>query len=190
VYSMLLQVMDYGNMTDSYGRKIDFSNTIIIMTGNLSPRGTGSGGTVGFQRENADSFESGVLTAAKAMFPLEFMNRLDSVIVYNYLDMDDIRKIVRMQLSEVLDRLKELDIDLVIEKEALDLLAESGFSSDAGARHLRRTIQRLLEDPLTDLLVSGELSGGREVSARRTGDTLSFTTVNEIIQSHAAEVNA
>jgi len=190
VYNMLLQVMDYGNMTDSYGRKIDFSNTIIIMTGNLSPRSSGSGGTVGFQRENPDSVASAILSSAKAMFPPEFMNRLDSVIVYNSLSMDDIKKIVKMQLSEVLERLKELDIELVIEKEALDLLAESGFSSDAGARHLRRTIQRLLEDPLTDLLVSGELSGGREVSARRNGDTLSFTTVNEMnVPSHAAEVN-
>ena len=190
VYNMLLQVMDYGTMTDSYGRKIDFSNTIIIMTGNLSQRSIGSSGTVGFLRENSDSETDAILNAARSLFPPEFMNRLDSVIVYNSLSRDDIRKIVEMQLTEILERLLELDIELEIENEALDLLTESGFSREAGARHLRRTIQRLLEDPLTDLLVSGELSGGRKVSARRNGDVLSFTSVNEEkVNCPAVEVN-
>ncbi|MCK5785257.1 MAG: ATP-dependent Clp protease ATP-binding subunit [Candidatus Sabulitectum sp.] len=193
VYNMLLQVMDYGTMTDSYGRKIDFSNTIIIMTGNLSQQGTGGTGSVGFLRENSDpqSETAAVLSSARVLFPPEFMNRLDSVVVFNPLGMDDIRKIVTMQLTEVLDRLLELDIELVIENEALDLLTESGFSREAGARHLRRTIQRLLEDPLTDMLVSGELSGGSKVSARRNGDILSFTSRNEErVHCPAAEVNA
>ncbi len=190
VYNMLLQVMDYGTMTDSYGRKIDFSNTIIIMTGNLSHHSTGSSGTVGFLRDNPESEATAVLDSARSLFPPEFMNRLDSVIVFNSLGMDDIRKIVKMQLAEILARLQELDIELVIENEALDLLAESGFSREAGARHLRRTIQRLLEDPLTDLLVSGELSGGRKVSARRNGDILSFASADEErVHCSAVEVN-
>ncbi len=190
VYNMLLQVMDYGIMTDSYGRKIDFSNTIIIMTGNLSHHGSGSGGSVGFLRENSDSEASGILSAAKSLFPPEFMNRLDSVIVFNSLSIDDIRAIVEMQLKEIIDRLLELDIELVMENEALDLLTESGYSREAGARHLRRTIQRLLEDPLTDLLVSGELSGGRKVSARRSGDSLTFTFVKKrSVKRPAVEVS-
>ena len=190
VYNMLLQVMDYGIMTDSYGRKIDFSNTIIIMTGNLSQKSTSGSGVVGFLREDSESEANAILSAAKTLFPPEFMNRLDSVIVFNSLSMDNIRTIVKMQLAEVLQRLRELDIELVIENEALDLLTESGFSRDAGARHLRRTIQRLLEDPLTDLLVSGELSGGRKVSARRNGDVLSFTSVKEEkVNRPAVEVN-
>lgn len=190
VYNMLLQVMDYGTMTDGYGRKIDFSNTIIIMTGNLSQHGTGGSSTVGFLRENSESEVNGILNAAKSLFPPEFMNRLDSVIVFNPLSMDDIKVIVEMQLAEIHERLLELDIELVIESEALDLLTETGFSGEAGARHLRRTIQRLLEDPLTDLLVSGELSGGRKVSARRNGDILSFTLVNNAsINRTAVEVN-
>ncbi|MCK5034669.1 MAG: ATP-dependent Clp protease ATP-binding subunit [Candidatus Sabulitectum sp.] len=190
VYNMLLQVMDYGTMTDGYGRKIDFSNTIIIMTGNLSQHSVDGSSTVGFLRENSESDVNGILNAAKSLFPPEFMNRLDSVIVYNPLSMDDIKVIVEMQLAEIHERLLELDIELVIENEALDLLTESGFSGEAGARHLRRTIQRLLEDPLTDLLVSGELSGGRKVSARRNGDILSFTLVNNTsINRTAVEVN-
>ncbi len=190
VYNMLLQVMDYGTMTDSYGRKIDFSNTIIIMTGNLSHHSSGSGGSVGFLRENSDSEASGILNAAKSLFPPEFMNRLDRVVVFNSLSMDDIRAIVEMQLKEIIDRLLELNIELVMENEALDLLAESGYSREAGARHLRRTIQRLLEDPLTDLLVSGELSGGRKISARRSGDSLAFTFVKKrVVKRPAVEVS-
>ncbi len=190
VYNMLLQVMDYGTMTDSYGRKIDFSNTIIIMTGNLTKNRGGNSASVGFLREDSESEASAIHNAAKSLFPLEFMNRLDSVIVYNSLSMDDIKTIVKMQLTEVLERLLELDIELVIESEALDLLSENGFSRDAGARHLRRTIQRLLEDPLIDLLVSGELSGGEKVSARRNGDVLSFSSLNEEkVNNPAVEVN-
>ncbi len=190
VYNMLLQVMDYGIMTDGYGRKIDFSNTIIIMTGNLTQESTGGSGSVGFLRENYDSQASSIMNAAKSVFPPEFMNRLDSVIVYRSLDLANIRAIVEIQLGEVFERLRELEIKLVIENEALDLLTETGFNREAGARHLRRTIQRLLEDPLTDLLVSGELTGGRKVSARRNGDTLSFTSVNEAnVNIVAVEVN-
>ncbi len=190
VYNMLLQIMDYGTLTDGYGRRIDFSNTIIIMTGNLSQRTVGGSGTVGFLRENSESEANSILNAARSLFPPEFMNRLDSVIIYNSLSKDNIRTIVEIQLTEILDRLRELDIELVIEKEALDLLTESGFSREAGARHLRRTIQRLLEDPLTDLLVSGELSRGSKVSARRNGDVLSFTSVKEEkINCPAVEVN-
>jgi ATP-dependent Clp protease ATP-binding subunit ClpC len=190
VYNMLLQVMDNGNMTDSYGRKIDFSNTIIIMTGNLSSRSPGSSGTVGFLHENSDPDHSALLSAARTLFPPEFMNRLDAVIVYNPLTVDDIKSIVEIQLKDVYERLEELEIGLNIEPEALDLIAESGFSSEAGARHLRRTIQRLLEDPLTDMLISGELSGGSVVNARRNGNCLSFALESGETVSHSVtEVN-
>jgi ATP-dependent Clp protease ATP-binding subunit ClpC len=178
VYNMLLQVMDYGSMTDGYGRKIDFGNTILIMTGNLSPRSTGTGGTVGFLRESPDSENSAVLAAARSVFPPEFMNRLDAVVVYNRLSMDDVRRIVQIQLEEVKERLAEMGMDMTVGQEALDLLAESGFSTEAGARHLRRTIQSLLEDPLTDLLIAGEITQGNHVSVRRNGSVLSFSTTD------------
>lgn len=174
VYNMLLQVMDYGNMTDNYGRKIDFSNTIIIMTANLSS-GANGGGTVGFLREKDEPDSNASLVAARSVFPPEFMNRLDAAVVYNPLEIEDIRQIVRLQLTDVRERLSELDIQLVVEPEALELLAETGYSREAGARHLRRAIQRLLEDSLTDMLISGELTGGCTVNARRNGNSLSFS---------------
>ena len=187
VFNMLLQVMDYGKMTDSYGRKIDFSNTIIIMTGNLSP---GSGGTVGFLRENSDVGNSTALASARSVFPPEFMNRLDAVIVYNPLTVSDVKKIVEIQLKDVHERLLELDVKLNVENEALELLAETGFSRDAGARHLTRAIQRLLEDPLTDMLISGELSGGASVSARRNDNCLSFAVeTDKAVTNSPTEVN-
>lgn len=173
VYNMLLQVMDYGNMTDSYGRKIDFRNTIIIMTANLA-HGTGSG-TVGFLRESGDAESNAALAAARAAFPPEFINRLDAVVVYNRLSVEDIQRIVELQLHEVNERLSELRIELQLEPEALELLAETGYSMEAGARHLRRTIESLLEDPLTDMIISGELTGGCRVTARRNGGSLSFS---------------
>lgn len=189
VYNMLLQVMDYGNMTDNYGRKIDFSNTIIIMTANLSSNPNG-GSTVGFLRDSGDTGSSSALAAARSTFPPEFLNRLDAVVVYNPLTVDDIKQIVEIQLKDVHERLEELSITLKLEPEALDLLADSGFSADAGARHLRRTIQRLLEDPLTDMLISGELAGGRSVNARRNGDTLSFVMESpENVLTETTEVN-
>ncbi len=189
VFNLLLQVMDYGVMTDSYGRKIDFSNTIIIMTGNLNSAG-GSSGTVGFLADSSPASDSAVLSAARSIFPLEFMNRLDAVIVYNSLTVEDIKKIVEIQLSDVLDRLGELDINVKFEPGALELLAESGFSGDAGARQLRRTIQRLVEDPLTDMLISGELRGGMSVNARRNNLNLVFVR-NEMekIAKAPTEVN-
>lgn len=187
VFNMLLQVMDYGKMTDSYGRKIDFSNTIIIMTGNLTP---GSGGTVGFLRDSSDSDNATALASARSIFPPEFMNRLDAVIVYNPLTVSDVKKIVEIQLKDVHQRLLELDIKLNVETEALDLLAETGFNRNAGARHLRRTIQRLVEDPLTDMLISGELTGGASVSARRNDSCLSFAVITgEEVTNSPTEVN-
>ena len=189
VYNMLLQVMDYGNMTDNYGRKIDFSNTIIIMTANLSQSKFG-GSTVGFLREDGEADSEAVLASARALFPPEFMNRLDASVVYNPLKVEDIKQIVDIQLDDVRERLVELRIKLMVEPEALDLLAETGYSREAGARHLRRTIQRLLEDPLTDMLISGELTAGCTISARRNGSSLSFSLeCAENISSQPTEVS-
>lgn len=188
VYNMLLQVMDYGNMTDNYGRKIDFSNTIIIMTANLTPKG--GGGTVGFLRESSEAAGEAVLASARSVFPPEFMNRLDAAIVYNPLTFEDVKKIVEIQLMEVNERLSELDIQLSLSSEALDLIAEAGYSGEAGARHLRRTIQRLLEDPLTDMLVSGELTGGCCLETIRNGDRLSFAVRSaDKVSNSVTEVN-
>ncbi len=188
VYNMLLQVMDYGNMTDNYGRKIDFSNTIIIMTANLTPKG--GGGTVGFLRESSEAAGEAVLASARSVFPPEFMNRLDATIVYNPLTFEDVKKIVEIQLMEVNERLSELDIQLSLSSEALDLIAEAGYSGEAGARHLRRTIQRLLEDPLTDMLVSGELTGGCCLETIRNGDRLSFAVRSaDKVSNSVTEVN-
>jgi len=189
VYNMLLQVLDYGTITDSYGRKIDFSNTIIIMTGNLSSSYETTV-SVGFHRDDSITGKSDILDAANTVFPIEFLNRLDSIVVFNTLSTDDLKLIVKKQLVEVLTRLQELDIELVIEQEVLDLFIESGFSVKAGARHLRKSIQKLLEDPITDLLVSGELSAGCKISARRKGDVISFvSTDDDKITRPAVEVN-
>ncbi len=171
LFNMLLQVMDYGTMTDNIGRRIDFRNTIIIMTGNV--RGSGSA-TLGF----APSEDSGasVTEDARRIFPPEFLNRLDEVVVFNRLELSHVRAIVDLQLKGVRERLTSMRISLSVDDSAMDFLADRGCSPEAGVRHLQRTIQQHLEDPLTDALIRGDIAPGARVTVSCGGEGLSLHT--------------
>lgn len=183
LYNMLLQVMDYGRMTDNYGREIDFTNTIMIMTSNIASRDLLSGGRLGFAPEDREAeserMDGMVMDAVKSQFNPEFLNRLDEIVIFNPLEFSDMEKIVSLQMDDVEERLTELGISLALSPEAITLIAEAGYDPEAGARHIRRTIRRLLEDPLTDAILRSEFSSGDTVLAVRDGGRIDFRVPDE-----------
>lgn len=171
-HNMLLQIMEEGHLSDARGHKVDFRNTIIIMTSNIGAdmikRQTGLGFSL--QRDQAreeqmayDEMRKKLLESLKRVFRPEFMNRLDAVIVFRALNREHIRRIVNLELDKVAQRLVDHNIVLTATPAALDQLAEEGYDPDMGARPLRRVIQQKVEDPLSDMLLSGEFRDGDTV---------------------------
>lgn len=183
LYNMLLQVMDYGRMTDNYGREIDFTNTIMIMTSNIASRDLLSNGKLGFstgdKEAETERIDGLVMDAVKNQFNPEFLNRLDEIVIFNPLEFADMETIVSLQMEGVEERLDELGISLILSPEAITLIAEAGYDPEAGARHIRRTIRRLLEDPLTDSILRSEFSSGDTVLAVRDGNRIVFRMPRE-----------
>ncbi len=169
VFNILLQVLDEGFITDSMGRKVDFRNTIIIMTSNLGSRQLKDfGGGVGFSTpaKSADADKNAkivVETALKRFFSPEFLNRIDDVIVFSSLDKESIAKILELNLSKLLARIEELGFKVKFTDEAKAFLAEKGFDPDLGARPLGRTIQKFVEDPIAEELLKLEMGEGDEI---------------------------
>ncbi len=178
VFNILLQVMEDGRMTDSMGRKIDFRNSIIIMTSNVGAELLRKGGALGFvaQKEDMDyqQMKDQLLEEVKKRFKPEFLNRIDDIIVFKSLSRQNLDDIVHLEVNEVAERLKEQQIDIVLTPEATNLLIEKGFDPVFGARPLKRTIQRLLEDPLAEEIISGRFKEGSKVKVSRKQDTLVF----------------
>ncbi|MCK5401062.1 MAG: ATP-dependent Clp protease ATP-binding subunit [Flavobacteriaceae bacterium] len=166
VFNMLLQVLDDGYLTDSLGRKIDFSNTIIIMTSNVGSRklkdfGTGVGFGTSAKKSQVDSHAKSVIeNALKKAFAPEFLNRIDDVVVFNVLEKKDIDKIIDIELEKLLDRIKELGYTLKLSKSAKAFIAEKGFDQQYGARPLKRAIQKYIEDALAEEIIKSKIHEG------------------------------
>lgn len=166
VFNLLLQVLEEGQLTDSLGRKVDFRNTIIIMTSNIGVRqlkefGQGVGFTTAAKESQADTHSRGVIeTALKKAFAPEFLNRIDDVIVFNSLAKEDIFKIIDIELKSLYERLADLGHTIELSKEAKDYIAEKGYDSNFGARPLKRAIQKHLEDPMAEEILKGNLKDG------------------------------
>jgi ATP-dependent Clp protease ATP-binding subunit ClpB len=168
VFNVLLQLMDDGRLTDGQGRTVDFTNTVLIMTSNL--------GSEHIQPDLPDEVvEQRVLTAVRAHFRPEFLNRVDDLIVFSRLTQAELREIVDIQLTQVQQRLAERHITLAVSDAAKDLLAKEGFDPVFGARPLKRVIQRKLVDPLAMRLLGGEIAEGDSVTVEALGDELTFT---------------
>ena len=171
-HNMLLQIMEEGHLTDARGHKVDFRNTIIIMTTNVGAEMIQKQSSFGFSltideaQEEAQAYKEmrkKLMEALKRSFRPEFINRLDSVIVFRSLTRDDIRKIVQLELDKVASRLEENEIRLRATDEALELLAEEGYNPEMGARPLRRVIQQKIEDRLSDALLAKEFEDGQSI---------------------------
>ena len=182
VFNMLLQVLDDGRLTDSYGRKIDFRNTILIMTSNLGSRDIGSVSNFGFSsREGLVSrseMETAINRELKRAFNPEFLNRIDEVVIFNTLTHEDILKIIDILINDVKKRIADRRLDVELSFEAKKFLAEKGYDPTLGARPLKRTIQKYLEDPLSEEILSGKFDRGGTVFVERQGDKLAFGLAN------------
>jgi len=166
VFNILLQVLDEGQLTDSLGRKVDFRNTIVIMTSNIGARqlkdfGQGVGFTTSAKSLQADNHSRGVIeNALKRAFAPEFLNRIDDVIVFNSLSKEDIFKIIDIELKSLFKRVNDLGYDIALTDAAKEFIAEKGYDSNFGARPLKRAIQKYLEDPIAEEILKGELVEG------------------------------
>ena len=170
VFNMLLQVLDDGYLTDSLGRKIDFSNTIIIMTSNIGARklkdfGTGVGFGTAAQKQQESANARGVIeNALKKAFAPEFLNRIDDVVVFNTLEKEDIDKIIDIELEKLLDRISELGYKLKLSKKARNFIAEKGFDKQYGARPLKRAIQKYVEDAIAEEIIKSNIQEGDSIT--------------------------
>ncbi len=178
VFNLLLQVFEEGRLTDSLGRKIDFRNTIILMTSNVGAEMLRKQGSLGFmpssEEVSYDDMKSRLLEELKKTFKPEFLNRIDDIIVFRSLTKENLREIVQIEIDNFIDRLKDKGIKLEITDDSFSLLIEKGFDPVYGARPLKRTIQRLLEDPLAEDIISRRFKEGSEIKVERQGEGLVF----------------
>ena len=184
VFNILLQVLDDGHITDSQGRKIDFSNTVIIMTSNAGAQAIVDAKRLGFnavqdEKEDYKKMQSNVMDEVKRLFRPEFLNRIDEIIVFHALTEKDLQQIVGLLCKDLIKRAKEqLDITLKIRDSVKKAIAEKGNDRKYGARPLRRALQSELEDPMTEAILNGEIKRGDTVEAGMSRKQIKFTKVN------------
>ena len=190
IFNMMLQILDDGFLTDSLGRKINFQNTIIIMTSNVGARqvkdfGRGLGFETASQKSQSKEIEKSVIEKElKKTFSPEFLNRIDDTVVFNNLDKKDIRKIVDIELVYLIKRINQLGYDIEISETAKDFISEKGFDSKYGARPLNRAIQKYLEDLLAENVVNNSIKEGDKVFIdKNKGDDFLNLKINQEIEN-------
>jgi ATP-dependent Clp protease ATP-binding subunit ClpC len=184
VFNILLQVLDDGQLTDSLGRRIDFKNTIIIMTSNAGTRDIKKQSRIGFG-ESASNDEHGKMKeqvdeSLKRLFNPEFLNRIDDTIVFRHLEKSDIKQIIKISLGKLLKRVKEMGVQVELTDRAMDFLADRGYDKTYGARPLRRAMQKYVEDPIAEEILKGTVKEGTivkvDVAANNTELLFSIET--------------
>ena len=180
VYNILLQVMEEGQLTDSYGRRVDFRNTVLIMTSNVGANEIKSGKSLGFMKEGSDAqfqtVRAKLMDHLKKTFNPEFLNRLDDAIVFRQLEKNDMKQIVDVLLTNFVKRLDVLDVNVTFSDEAKLFLIEHGFDPALGARPVKRAIQRYVEDPLSELILAHGIQKDAGVRVGVGSGELSFLT--------------
>jgi ATP-dependent Clp protease ATP-binding subunit ClpC len=191
VFSILLQVFDDGRLTDSLGHIVNFRNTIVILTSNAGTKRLRRGGGIGFtgtdEMEDFEKIKAKIMTELRKIFNPEFLNRLDDTIIFNPLDVQDIKAIVGLMIIDLNRRLAEKRITLTLRDDARDFLVKKGYDREYGARPLRRGIQRNLEDPLSQLLIDKTIRDGDEVDARLAGEEITFEVTRREEETPAPE---
>lgn len=173
VFNILLQILDDGRLTDSKGRTVDFKNTILIMTSNVGAKTIKKQKTLGFgspneedkEKDEYEKMKENIMVELKKQFRPEFLNRIDDIIVFHSLNKEDISKIVKLMCKTLVERLEEMTIKLEMDEEAINLIAKSGFDLEYGARPLKRSIQKELENELSELILQGTIKSGDVVEA-------------------------
>ena len=185
VFNILLQVLDDGLLTDSLGRKIDFKNTIIIMTSNVGTRDIRDTGDFGFSGDEVQDqykhLKDTVQDALKKLFNPEFLNRVDESIVFRNLDKEDIKKIISIEMKDLVKNIRDNRMQIELDKSAIEFLADKGYDQKFGARPLRRSIQKYIEDPLAEELLIGKIKEGDSIIVKSVADKdeLEFVTVKD-----------
>jgi ATP-dependent Clp protease ATP-binding subunit ClpC len=196
IFNLMLQALDEGHMTDSLGRKVDFKNTLIIMTSNIGSRqlkdfGAGVGFGTKTREDNADDLAKGVIESAlKKAFAPEFLNRIDDVIVFNPLEKADISRIVKIEAAALIKRMAGIDYELHLTDEAVQFIGEKGYDPKYGARPLARAIQKFVEDPLAEEIVKGLAHPGDSIhfSVEADAEKLSLSIKKQDEASPTQEV--
>ncbi|MDO8470475.1 MAG: AAA family ATPase [bacterium] len=187
VFNMLLQILEDGRLTDAKGRVVSFKNTIIIMTSNVGSSHIAALAPMGFLAKQTDQtredVKSRVLSALKEEFRPEFLNRIDEIIIFNYLEKENIKKIVELEVSKVAGRLKQQNIVIEMTDKAKELLALKGYDSNLGARPLKRVIQKEVLDPLSFKIVSGEFQRGMHIGIDAKDGNIVFQGIGDLIAS-------
>ena len=178
VMHLLLQILEEGTVTDSLGRKIDFRNTIIILTSNVGAELIKKQTTLGFgapkHDEGHDTMQGKILEETKKVFKPEFLNRLDDIIVFHTLSKEMLTRIVDLEVVKVVDRIKEREIVITLDASAHELLIQKGYDPDYGARPMRRAVERYLEDPMAEEILRGTFKAGDQIQVTRDGEKLTF----------------
>ena len=194
VFNMLLQIFEDGRLTDSKGRMVSFKNTIIIMTSNVGSDFINKMAAIGFstaedvaEREN---MKDKALQSLREQFRPEFLNRIDEIVIFDYLKPVQIKTIVDLELSKVQKRLLAKEISIKISEKAKDFLAHEGFDPNLGARPLKRVIQRLILDPLSIKIVTGEIMEGSRILVDEKSGRITFETPKLLAKSAAEKVSS
>lgn len=179
VFNILLQILEDGQLTDTHGRKVDFKNTVVIMTSNVGANFIEKESTLGFKTQTDDKAEydnmkDKVMSELRKTFRPEFLNRLDEIIVFHALNKDHIKEIVDLMLNDLKKRLEENNINIELTEKAKIQLVEDGFDSQFGARPLRRSIQRLLENPISEKILAGSIKDGGKIIVDEQEGVLTF----------------
>ncbi|NBR71635.1 MAG: ATP-dependent Clp protease ATP-binding subunit [Proteobacteria bacterium] len=182
VWNVLLQILEDGQVTDSLARKVDFRNTIIIMTSNVGAELIRKGNVMGFgtpvHEQDYNAIKEKILGETKKIFKPEFLNRLDDQIVFHSLTRDDLAKIVSLEVAKVAARVREKGVEIELTPEASTFLIEKGYEPVYGARPLRRAIERYLEDPIAEEVIRGKIKSGDRVKVGADKENLTFTTTS------------
>jgi ATP-dependent Clp protease ATP-binding subunit ClpB len=169
VFNVLLQVLDDGRMTDGHGRTVDFRNTIIIMTSNVGSRFLQDAGISGLESANV---RQGIAHALKEVFRPEFLNRIDEIITFHALTLENIKEIAAIQIEKLNGRLKSRNLKIHLDDGALEYLAHKGYDPTFGARPLKRVIQQEIENPLSMAILKGEFGEGTMINFIKKNDGL------------------
>lgn len=183
VFNILLQILEDGVLTDTHGRKVDFKNTVVIMTSNVGANFIEKQTRLGFkaeadERQDYENMKEKVMSELRRTFRPEFLNRLDEIIVFHALNKEHIKQIVDLMLDDVKKRLKEREINIEVTEKAKHLLSDEGFDAEFGARPLRRSIRRLIENPLSEKILDGKIKEGTTVKVDEKEGKLTFESIH------------
>jgi ATP-dependent Clp protease ATP-binding subunit ClpC len=178
VFNILLQILDEGHVTDGLGRKVDFKNTVLIMTSNVGARMVSKGSNIGFSQQSEESSYEGmrqrIIEEVKHTFNPEFLNRVDEIVVFRQLSKENMVKIIDIVMDDMRGKVSGRNITIELTKGAKEFVAEHGFDPIYGARPLKRMIQKFIEDPIAEELLKGIFSDGSQIRVKKKGDALSF----------------